>query len=240
MSWTDKKSIEVIKYLRDKFKVKVFIETGTFMGVNAELHSKNFEDVQTCEIVDKYYEKATDRFEEANLDNIVVYNLSSPYFLEREVKLWNSSRKDMPFFYLDAHFYDKKLPKGKGKFVVLKELKALQKLNKDCIIMIHDFDNGLGHITYDGMPLDLKLIEKELFKINSNFHLYTNELSSCDIVKPTVASIKDAGLNFDDDTIDNLQYAWSELRLTARGILYCLPKPLSKKEMKQLGLREWY
>ena len=229
MSWTDNQSIKVIKYIRDKYKIKNFIETGTYMGVNAELHSKNFEWVHTCELVDEYYNKADIRLDKC--DNILQAKAPSHLFLRWVTKYYKDS-----MVYLDAHFYDPEMPKGKGKFVILNELKSLKGYNGP--IVIHDFDNGLGHIVYDGISLDMNLLRSSLKRVNK-FHYYTNELSSCDIVKPNRISIKEAGLPYDIEVVGNLNYAWKEPRLTFRGILYCLPTRLTKKEMIDLGLKEW-
>lgn len=229
MSWTDKQAIVVIKYLRDKYKIKTFIETGTFKGINAQLHSKNFDAVITYEKIKKYYNEAHRRLN--SILNVFIFNEES----QNSLKKWQTN--EMIIFYLDAHFYDKSLPKNK-RFVVLDELKAL-KGRKNSIIIIHDFDNGLGHIVYDGQPLNLKLIKKDLFNVNSKFQLYTNNLESCNPVTLNYKDITDSGLNLDMETIDNINYAWTAPRLTYRGILYCLPSKLSNKEMKELGLRKW-
>lgn len=230
MSWTDNQSIRVIKYIRDKYKITSFIETGTYVGVNSELHSKNFEWVHTCEKVKEYYDKANKRLDK--YDNVLMALASSIEWLK-----WSSKYYDSTMVYLDAHFYDPKMPKGKGKFVILDELKSL-KGHKGPIV-IHDFDNGLGHIVYDGISLDMNLLRPGLKRVNPKFHFYTNELSSCDIVKPNRKAIKEAGLPYDKEVIGNLKYAWKEARLTYRGILYCLPSKLSKKEMINLGLKPW-
>lgn len=220
MSWTDNKAIKVIKFLRDKFKIDLFIETGTFKGINAELHSKNFKKVYTIERLEEFWEESKKRLDK--YDNVITLLGDSSDWL----RMFCQGRE---IYYLDAHFYDPKLPKKK-RFVVLDELKAL-KGNKDCIIIIHDFDNNLGHITYDGISLDLDLIRKDLFNVNPKFHLYTNTLEGCDIRKPKWWQ--------DKQTKDNLKYAHKTPRLTYRGILYCLPKKLTKKEMNNLGLRKW-
>ena len=229
MSWTDSQSIKVMKYIRDKYNIQIFIETGTYVGVNAQLHSKNFEWVYTCEKVEEYYKKAEKRLDK--YDNVLLALCSSSEYLK-----WSSKYYDNTMIYLDAHFYDPKMPKGRGKFVILNELKSLKGYNGP--IVIHDFDNGLGHIVYDGISLDMDLIRSRLKKVNSNFFFYTNELSSCDIVKPDRKSIKQAGLPYDKEVRGNLEYAWKEPRLTYRGILYCLPSKLTKKEMVELGLRK--
>jgi hypothetical protein len=223
MSWTDRQSIKVINYLKDKYKIKSLVETGTFMGVNAELHAKNFEKVYTCEKVEEYYNKSLRRL--GKYSNIRQYKVTSPDFL----KFFNNTDETL-MFYLDAHFYDKNL---ENKFVITEELESLLERSAKSVIAIHDFDNGLGHINYDGQPLNLDLIGKYL----EDYNLYTNHLASCDIVK--LDEIKESNLNVDEETYGNLIYAWKEPRLTYRGILYCLPDKLSKKEMDKLGLKEW-
>ena len=237
MSWTDKQSIRVIKYLRNKYKIKEFIETDTFKGINARLHSKNFKKVITLEKDPNHYDIAFERLKD--YDNVECFITNSPDFL-KEYKSWYKAdeRKDIVFFYLDAHFYGLEAPKEKGKFVVLKELKSLKNL-ENCVIMIHDFDNNLGHITYDGISLDFNLIKRDIKAVNKNFHYYTNELSSCDIIKPNYDSVIDAEMKVDRDTLDNLNYAWKEPRLTYRGILYATPTELNKKELDKLGLKKW-
>lgn len=231
MSWTDKQAIKVIKFLRDKYDINDFVETGTYKGINALLHTKNFYRVLTCEKDPENYKKSFTRLE--GCGNIGLYNIDSAEFLKR----YAAKSSDIPFIYLDAHFYDENLPKGKGKFQVLKELKALKGL--ECVIAIHDFDNGLGHITYDGISLDLDLIHKDLMNVNPDFNLYTNELASCDIVELDHTDLDRAGVDINSDTLSNLEYLWSEARLTYRGILYATPTPLESLDMDQFGLKEW-
>lgn len=229
MSWTDNQIIKVMKYLKDKYKITTLIETGTYKGINAELHSKNFERVLTCEKVQGYYIQAKERLKDCK--NVVIINEDSAGFIS------HLATNDY-MFYLDAHFYEKGKNDIEDKFAVLRELKNAKRF-KFCPIIIHDFDNGLGHINYDGIRLDMKLLNPYLKKINKNFFFYTNRLESCNPVKPTFSSIKKAGLNIDAEILDNLEYAWRCPRLTYRGILYCLPSELSEKELNDLGLREW-
>jgi len=219
MSWTDKQSIRVINYLKGKFNVKTFIETGTHVGVNAQLHSQNFKKVLTCEKIKEYFDKAKDRCKEEK--NVFIYKQDSVEFLKK------FREEPMPIFYLDAHFYEKgmKDKTNEEKFVVIRELKAL-KGKEDCIIIIHDFDNNLGHITYDGQPLDLELIKKDLMAVNPNLKLYTNELSSCDIKRLEEAE--------DWEEFINLRYTWSKPEKTYRGILYAVPKEINIKGLKRI------
>jgi len=223
MSWTDKKSIEHIKKIRDEFDIREFVETGTFKGINAEVQSKNFQKVLTCEIVPEYLKAADKRLKKCK--NVRIFKKNSPEFLKQYIERdFKKDRKDTIFIYLDAHFYDPKLD-PKDRFIILKELESLKGF-KNCVICIHDFDNNLGHITYDGQSLNMELLRESLYNVNPNFHFYTNELSSCEIMK-----VKEAT---DEEMKDNLQYAWMKPEKTFRGILYCTPFPIEIE-----GLREW-
>lgn len=229
MSWIDKKSVEQILKLRDTFSISTFLETGTFMGINARFHSYNFKEVLSCDINEEYLKIAKEKTK--SLSNVFLYRKSSPRFLTDFIEDYKEKeRKDIVFIYLDAHFYDSSLPK-KDKWVVKNELKALRDFN-NCVICIHDFDNGLGHIVYDGEHLGLPLIKKDLMKVNPGFSLYTNDLVSCDTIT-NPAEIK--GLYADFETLDGIQFAHSTPRLTYRGILYCTPKKL---DIKKFDLRK--
>jgi len=210
MSWTDLQSIEHIKAIRDVFGIKFFAETGTCKGINIKYQAKNFKNVYSCELNNDYYNAA--EIKNQSVFNCFIHHEDSSTFLKK----FNPRRPEPIFFYLDAHFYN---PEGKNnrkkRWVILNELKTLKGFNK-CCIAIHDFDNGLGHITYDGESLNLELVKKDLFKVNPKFHLYTNELSSCRIKKLEEAE--------DMDELENLKYVWSKPEKTYRGILYALPR----------------
>jgi len=235
MSWTDKQSVKHIEKIRDLFKIDLFIETGTHVGINAEVQSKNFKAVFTCENNREYYNQALKRLNDIN--NVVVFQSNSPLFLKNVFDLIDVTKiNKLPIIYLDAHFYDENRPKGKGKFVVLDELKTLK--GKDCILIIHDFDNNLGHINYDDVSLDMKLLKKDLLKVNPNFKFYTNELSSCDIL--TIDEVTDmlgqGNITVDtyDDMVQNLKYTWSKPEKTYRGILYAVPKKISVEGLREI------
>jgi hypothetical protein len=239
MSWTDRGSIKVIKYLRDKYKIRHFIETGTYKGTNTLLQSQNFDCIMTCEINKEYYKETCNKVFMLNKSNAIViflYNESSPKFLKWINKTKDFLNDNIPLFYLDAHFYNSKLPKSK-RFVVKNELKALRGFGKS-IIVIHDFDNGLGHIRYDDVDLDMNLLKNNLYFVNPGFYFYTNTLEGCDIVK-TKKDIKELGLPWDEEMKSTLKFVWSKPIKTFRGILYCLPTKLTDKEIKEMKLREW-
>lgn len=229
MSWLDKVSIEQILKLRDRFKVRTFVETGTFKGVNAKFQAQHFKEVLTCDISDEYLKSASQRLKDEK--NVKIYKQSSPDFLRAFIKeYYSQKRKDIVFIYLDAHFYDLSLPPDE-KWVVVNELKALKNF-KNCIICIHDFDcEGLGHCCYDGEHLGWPLVGRYVKVINPNFFFYTNAKELCNIYnEKTIYNIK--GIVLDEVTLDNIRYANSCEEKTYRGILYCVPQELDLNEFK--------
>lgn len=224
MSWTDQTAIETIRKLRDEFKIDTFVETGTYKGINALVQSKNFKYVKTCDI---NYEYLCEAKEKLNGTNVRISKQSSPEFLaDFKTAYRNNHSTRIIFFYLDAHFYD---PDRVNKFVVTEELAALKNF-KNCVIAIHDFDNGMGHITYDGKTINMEMVRDLLKKINSNFHFYTNTNEFSNI--HTLTSLRRIGLSADKDAISNIKYAWSKERLTKRGILYAVPRELDLNKFK--------
>jgi hypothetical protein len=229
MSWTDKEALKTIKKLKKEFNVNTFVETGTFKGINSFVHAKNFKHVITCENNIDYIVNARSRLD--RFQNVRVVKQNSPYFLEDFKTMYKKNKlKDFVIFYLDAHFYN---PGAKEKFVVKQELDSLEHF-PNAIIIIHDFDNGMGHITYEGQPLNMELLRDRLKKVNRRFKFYTNTEEFSEIY--TEETLKEIGLEKDPEALDNIKYAWSNQRLTKRGILYCVPRKLNLKKYK---LIEW-
>lgn len=234
MSWSDVKALEQIKKLRDFYHIKVFIETGTFMGVNAAVHANNFDTVCTIEKNLEYYVKALSKT--AAFSNVwVVGGDSAEELGKEEMRCLIAGLFTPAFIYLDAHFYDAALP-PEERWVILRELKALRS-SSNVVLAIHDFDNGLGHLTYDGQPMNFDFLRSALLAVNPNFYFYTNTKETCDIItKERVAAGEVPNLVLDDVTADNLDYAWGEESKTRRGILYCTPTALdlSKFELTEI------
>ncbi len=221
MSWTDFKAIDTFCKLKDEFAIKAFIETGTFRAQGARVMSAYFQDVFTCEVNLDYYIAAKKNVKD--IPNVRVFFEDSSVFL----KVLSRVFYDPVFYYLDAHFYDPTLPKAE-RFTVKRELASI-KPSKNCVIAIHDFDtrNGLGHLVYDGIPLDFEIVKEGLRKINPDFVFYTNYKEACKIV--TVNDIiagKLPALQLTFDMEDSLKFIWSDSFKTYRGILYCVPKEL--------------
>ena len=223
MCWVDKKSLEQMLLLRDKYEISDFVETGSFRGVNVRYHSFHWKNVFSCDINDDYLLIAR----EYNKDrkNVIIEKQSSSSFLTSYVKEYKDNRRnDIVFFFLDAHFYDLELP-ATEKWVVLNELKALKDF-KNCVICIHDFDcSGLGHCCYDGRPLSFPLVFNSLKDVNNDFYYYVNDRKTCDIhTENTIHETKELIIN--DSVLDTISNTNSCDRLRYRGILYCTPTEL--------------
>jgi len=234
MSWTDIKSVEQLKRLRDRFGVKLFVETGTFRGNNAEVHSLNFDAVLTVEILPEYYWKAKKRL--FPYTNVYQTLGNSPAYLRELTPALKTA--GTVIFFLDAHFYNAALP-PEDRWVVLQELRVLKEFG-NCIIVIHDFNcNGLGGLVYDGQPLNFDLVRDSLHEINPNFNYYFNDINGCEILTKEKV---DAGmmnpLVMDEDIADTLAFVWSKpdtIHRAYRGILYATPEPI---DLSQFDLVE--
>lgn len=223
MSWSDRKALETIITLRDDFAVETFIETGTFRGVNAKVQSFNFSTVLTVENNLVHFVEAEQLL--WRLDNVFMVHSDSANFLRRIRKMIEHSVHPV-MIYLDAHFFDPLSP-IEMNWVVLRELHSLKGLS-NCIVVIHDFAaQGLGHLVYDGQPLDFEFLRSALLDVNPNFSYYTNTREGCDILSwERVQKQEILGLDATDAVKDNLEYAWKSEEKAYRGLLYCTPRPL--------------
>tara|TARA_R100001530_G_scaffold1886_1_gene3245 strand:- start:20502 stop:21194 length:693 start_codon:yes stop_codon:yes gene_type:complete len=228
MSWTDNKAIEQIKKLRDDFEIDTLIETGSFRGVNAELHSGNFNTVITIESDRQNWVKVQDRVKDTF--NVLPVQNDSWEWLRQNTKRFLVNN----IYYLDAHFYQPNA-KPEDRWVVVKELQTLKGL-RECIIIIHDFKcSGLGHLVYDGQPLDWSVVGKHLKEVNPHFHYYVNRKEYCDI--NTEETVKNLPITVDEDVLDGIRFANSSDVKRYRGILYATPAPL---DLNKYDLVEYY
>lgn len=236
MSWIDRTSIENVLKLRDLYEISTYVETGTHFGINARFHAKNFHEVLTCEINHEYISKAKEKLGE--IENVEIVNQSSPEFLKGFVEKYRSKgREDAIFFYLDAHFWSEELKgkSGREKWIALRELDALKGFHNS-VLMIHDFDNGLGHLCYEGEHFNFSLLKDGLYNVNPEFYFYTNYLDGgCEIYTPE-RFVAESGMIVDHDTMDNVFFVNSKPRQSFRGILYCTPTQL---DLSNFNLREW-
>lgn len=225
--WSDKISTQTILALRDLFNIDTFVETGTWKGVNAEFYSHYFNKVLTCEFDDNVYNIAKNR---ANNYNVEIYNQDSESFLMQfKEDYLRLNRKDIIFFYLDAHFY-KSGCTFENRWIVRNELRTLKDF-KNCIICIHDFDcENLGHLCYDNEHLDFNIIKEDIKNVNSDFIYYTNKREFCDIVD--INTVKELPIKFNDELIDYVNFINSSDVKRYRGLFYAIPKEIDLNNIK--------
>lgn len=228
MCWTDKIATEQILKLRDEFLITTAIATGTFYGADVELYAQYFKEVYSMDIEPKYWEIASAKL--ANYRNVTLALMPSWEFIVK-FRDWYElrNRNDIVYFYLDAHFYDPDLA-PEDKWVVVRELKALKDF-RNCVICLHDFDNGeLGHLIYDGEPLGWNVISEHIRKVNPDFYYYTNTKEWCDIYNEE--TVKELPLTVDEYVLDGIRYANRSDEKRYRGILYAIPYKLNLAEYK--------
>ena len=119
--------------IKDKYKIDVVVETGTYHGVTTEWFAKNFSLVHTTEINDEYYETAMNRFKSSGcIKNIVAWKGDSSSLIQNIISQIDNSGKKAAFF-LDAHWY---------KNPLLDELSSIARLKyTPSVICIHDMMN---------------------------------------------------------------------------------------------------
>ena len=120
-----------VGYLRRKFRLNYFVETGTCHGDTAELGAITFDQVFTCEIDPALEAQARARLSPYN--NVLIRNMESPAFL-KEVK---SQISQPALYWLDAHWCGGAV-KPTWECPLLEELRAMGTLYGHSVLMIDD------------------------------------------------------------------------------------------------------
>jgi hypothetical protein len=123
---------ETVIWLRDKLKIKHFVESGTYLGDTADWASKNFSSVSTVERYEPLYRKAIERFR--SQQNVKLYFGDSRVHIRTIV----DSLTEPAIFWLDAHW------SGAGTFgendecPLMGELEAVNVSRLPHVILIDD------------------------------------------------------------------------------------------------------
>lgn len=161
-----------VKFLKDKFKIKTFLETGTNEAKTTIIMSKIFDCVHTIEFNEDYFENCKEKLK--NYQNVFIHKGSSEKVMDEILK----EIEGPIMFFLDAH-WNLYCP-------IFDELKQIKKYNKkDSVILIHDFkvpESDLGFMKLpndnrvDGGPdLDYSCIKNYLDEIyDNNYNYYYN------------------------------------------------------------------
>ena len=104
------------------------------------------------------------------------------------------------------------------------------------VLCVHDFDNGMGHLIYDGEHLDWKLIGEYLRKINPHFHYYTNTKAE----PYTEETIKELPITVNNDVLDAIKFVHSTEARRIRGMLFATPLllNLSKYQLRRFECQQ--
>lgn len=150
--------------LRDQYKIKSVIETGTYYADTTKWLSANFENVYTCELKEDTYAKAVESMKELN----------NVHHALEDSRTWLPKTLDTaisPFIvFLDAHWFENPL---------LVEIDAIGKSGKRPILIIHDFQvpgKDFGFDSYDHIVYNWDYVKEAVEKAYDNkFVKYYNE-----------------------------------------------------------------
>ncbi|GCL40005.1 hypothetical protein SR1949_51370 [Sphaerospermopsis reniformis] len=87
-----------IKHYASKYRIKTFVETGTYMGNTIQAVSRNFRRLYSIELSEELYQNA--RFKFANQPHISLYQGDSSVVLPQIIE----NIEEPVLFYLDAHY----------------------------------------------------------------------------------------------------------------------------------------
>ena len=127
--------INLIKLLTKELPLDTFLETGTFYGNAVDLVQPYFADIFTIELSDKLYRHAVTRFQ-GDPSVRVLHGESGRVLRE----LHQEIRADASILYwLDAHWCNEENASGiPSQSPLIDELKAIQRLNHQSVILIDD------------------------------------------------------------------------------------------------------
>lgn len=123
---------DLVSRLKDAYNLKVFIETGTFLGDTARWASEHFKRVITVEVSEVMYQKATSRTH--NTENIEFHLGSSRQKLREIVPKLDSPA----IFWLDAHWCSWKTGGKDDECPLLEELEIINASPHEHFILIDD------------------------------------------------------------------------------------------------------
>lgn len=125
--------VKTVRRYAKYFSMRVFIETGTYMGEMIFAVKDLFKEIYSVELSDKYYARATTMFNK--FKNIHIINGDSGQVLQDILK----NIKDPTLFWLDAHYQGGDSAKGNLETPIMKELDFIISNNpQHHVILIDD------------------------------------------------------------------------------------------------------
>jgi FkbM family methyltransferase len=124
---------EFLQDLAQRFGIRAFVETGTYLGGTAEAAAEIFEDVHTIELSAELAQQATARL--VARKNVRVYQGDSLELLPQILKRLSGPA----LFWLDGHWSTGRTARGKVNTPILDELRAIKESGiRDAVILIDD------------------------------------------------------------------------------------------------------
>jgi hypothetical protein len=153
---------EILKEYQGKYKLRTFVETGTFMGDTVDYFKDQFSEVISIELAADLAQKAKKRFD--GVKNVTIIQGDSAQVLKKIVK----NRKEPILFWLDGHYSSEffvgdvfiKTAKTDVDTPVVDELKTILECNTDHIILVDDARLFVGLNDYPSISQVKKIVRK--------------------------------------------------------------------------------
>jgi hypothetical protein len=158
----------IIQSYSDKFKLDVFVETGTFLGDTVEYFRNKYKQVYSVELSEELAAKATKRFSEAA--NVRIIQGDSGIVLEKLV-----TEIDRPTLYwLDGHYSSEfflgdtyiKTARTEKDTPIVKELEVLLHDTHQHVILIDDARLFSGRGDYPKISAIRKMVDQSPFSFD--------------------------------------------------------------------------
>ncbi len=123
-----------VKEYADKFKLRTFVETGTFLGQMIDETRENFDEIISIELDKDLFERAKNKF--SGVKNITILQGDSGELLPKCIKEINRPI----LFWLDAHYSAGFTTKGNLSTPITREIKSILQhpLEAEHVILIDD------------------------------------------------------------------------------------------------------
>ena len=161
---------KIVKLYAKKFKIKIFVETGTYLGEMIDATKKRFKKIYSIELDDKLYRNAKKQFSMYNHISIIQGDSSE------ELPIILSKIKQPCLFWLDAHYSAGNTAKGELETPIKQELNNIFTISKfNHIILIDDARMFKGKNDYPTL--------EELRNFISNKRPYYSFIVKNDIIR---------------------------------------------------------
>ncbi len=153
--------VRTIKSYAEQFKIKTFIETGTYLGDTISAVKHTFDTIYTIELNERFYRDACEKFK--NYSHIQLVQGDSGKKLKEIVgKILTPS-----LFWLDGHYSGGETSKSDKKTPIIKELETIFSHKLKHVILIDDARYFTGKDDYPTLAEVKKLAQSH----NYNFRL---------------------------------------------------------------------